>query len=220
MSTTEEETETTKVVEEGVLVPLEETSSSSLEDMKDGPAQDLPPSTTSDPEEFPPSHNVLERFLQNYSRRMARRPGRHLLCALLVAVALSVIGMVVGNFSVAVDNDGWVSRGTEIADRSNQLKLVDWNKESLFFDETGEVWATLMENVQPGWEALDENFRRRRLDIDIVSRGEEGPGESQREKSFVIQEYIQDALRRRLQENTTVTGDLQGCDVSWYVPVS
>lgn len=41
------------------------------------------------------------------------------------ALAFTVLGMIVGEFEVSVDNDGWESRGTSLAKRQAQLELLE-----------------------------------------------------------------------------------------------
>ena len=55
-------------------------------------------------------------------RRIGRRPGRALLASVLVAVAVSAVGMIVGEFEISNDNSGWESRRTLIADRQAQFR--------------------------------------------------------------------------------------------------
>ena len=56
-------------------------------------------------------------------RRIGRRPGRALLASVLVAVAVSAVGMIVGEFEISNDNSGWESRRTLIADRQAQFRV-------------------------------------------------------------------------------------------------
>merc|ERR1719401_822436 len=93
---------------------------------------------------------------QRYAMSMARRPRTHLLTALVVALVLSFVGFRFGDFTVSIDNSGWWSRGTEIADRATQEMIVAVNRRELFADATGEVWEELMTVVQPDWQAPAE----------------------------------------------------------------
>lgn len=89
---------------------------------------------------------------QRYATSMARRPWTHLSIAFVIAVFLSFIGLRFGNFTVAIDNAGWWSRGTIIANRATQEILVSVNRNELFYDTTGEVWKELQTVIQPNWQ--------------------------------------------------------------------
>jgi hypothetical protein len=224
------ENKSSKSIDEGVLVQEEEeeetmhqgegeissasTSSGDATDKKSNHQQEnTPPQQQLQAHQYGP----LQRFLQAYARRMSLHPYRHLFGAFAVAIILSVIGMVFGDFSVAVDNEGWVSRGTKIADRSTQLKMVDTHYEDLFYDTTGEVWNELMTNVQPGWEGTDEDWRRRRRNLMSRERGFDALSrDSVDSSSRMLHGYVRDKLERRMQQqNVTFGGALEGCDLSW-----
>ena len=153
------------------------------------------------------SHTFPERL----AMRMASRPCTHLLVSLVLSIALSAIGLIVGDFSVAVDNAGWQSRGTLIADRQTQLMLTQFNVDKLFYGDESD-WEDLMKNVQPGWESSgDDNFDRRRLMMlqeQVVSK--QPPQTSIRVPPL----QWTPALQRQLQDQAAI--DLPGCDVSWY----
>jgi len=89
---------------------------------------------------------------QQYATSMARRPWTHLISAFVLAVILSFIGLRFGDFKVTIDNAGWWSRGTLIANRATQEMIVRLNREKLFFDTTGEVWEELQTEEQPNWQ--------------------------------------------------------------------
>ena len=55
-----------------------------------------------------------------FVRMMARRPCLVFCLSLLFAVSISVLGLVLGEFEVSADNDGWNSRGTFVADKQAQ----------------------------------------------------------------------------------------------------
>jgi hypothetical protein len=99
---------------------------------------------------------------------MARNPWIHFMIALTIALIFSIVGLTVGNFSVAVDNAGWQSRGTLIANRQTQVQLVLTNAEEL---STGDpaYWDELESTVQPGWESSDRANLDRRLMEPAVS---------------------------------------------------
>lgn len=95
------------------------------------------------------------------SRSMAKNPWKFLLGSLVSATALSVIGITVGKFSLAVENDGWRSRQTLIANREIQAHLINNNRNTLFNDHDGSAWESLENNKKEGWTFED----RRRLSV-------------------------------------------------------
>ena len=104
-------------------------------------------------EEEAPQHQFT--FLERQARRCARWPKTHLLVSLGIAVILSAVGMYFGDFTITVKNVGWPSRGTLIADRETQNKLINHYGGKLS-RSSGEVndalWKDLTTTVQPGWE--------------------------------------------------------------------
>jgi hypothetical protein len=146
--------------------------------------------------------DALNGFWARQFKRMARKAWFHFLVATVLTIAMSAVAMTVGGFEVAVDNAGWQSRGTSIADRQTQLMLTVAYQDYLFSGGSA-AWADLLNNVQPGWEtnALgdqgDEDNERRRLAL--------SSGKGKRALPFHLDP-------RLLQENE----GLEGCDVSWY----
>ncbi len=55
-----------------------------------------------------------------FVRAMVKRPCIFLVLSLLLAIGISAVGMVVGEFAVSADNDGWESRNTAVADKAAQ----------------------------------------------------------------------------------------------------
>jgi hypothetical protein len=169
-------------------------------------------------------------FFQRRAAHMAkgRNPCIYIWVAFAISLALSLIGLIVGNFAVAVDNAGWLSRSTLIADRHTQFLLVDLNKEALFADTSGEVWRDLIENVQPGWESDgDDGIEQiyvptRALKLQealnqpwIELRPDKHRSESPRRLPFAWTP----SLQRKLQTASTLNdgGILDGCSVDWYM---
>lgn len=118
---------------------------------------DLPPKAPSpscsdeqndEDEPTPTPYNFLER----QARRVARWPKTHLWTAIVLAVALSVFGMLGGDFYISFDNFGWPSRGTLVANRQSQFLLISRNKKKLAMPDNEELWKELTTNVQLGWE--------------------------------------------------------------------
>jgi len=91
------------------------------------------------------------------SRGMARSPWKYFLGSLVSATILSIIGIKVGGFSIAVENTGWRSRQTLIANRDIQANLIVDNQEKLFNDDDGSVWDLIEKNKKQGW---DLEYRR------------------------------------------------------------
>lgn len=110
-------------------------------------------------------------FLERVSVRVAHRPCTYFWAALLLSLGIGMVGLTVGDFSVAVDNDGWYSRGTLIADREQQYWLVDHYRYELFVDETGALWDYLENERQtlPSYDDDDDSDRR----LDMIPTDEE-----------------------------------------------
>jgi hypothetical protein len=53
-----------------------------------------------------------DSFAQRQARRMASRPCCHLWTALVIALGLSAIGLIVGEFAVSANTGGWQSKYT------------------------------------------------------------------------------------------------------------
>lgn len=125
----------TEARESGSLSSQEITSLQSLDSDKANEAPETSPESTPEP---PPKRepNFLVKLF-------ARRPCLILLISLVFALALAGVGMVVGEFEVSADNDGWESRGTSVADKAAQ----DSARQNLFARNRGE----------------EEDHRRRRL---------------------------------------------------------
>jgi len=73
-----------------------------------------------------------------------------LLGSLHSATVLSIIGLVLGKFSIAVENDGWKSRQKLIANRDIQRTMLMYNQDGkdrkngnvLYFDFRGQQYVT------------------------------------------------------------------------------
>jgi hypothetical protein len=108
-----------------------------------------------------------ERIIPNdfFARRakcMARNPWYHFLASLFASVLLSTIGLVFGEFSVAVDNSGWQSRGTLIANRQTQVSLVLSNYVALWGGDEA-TWSELERKIQLGRDISEDDDSTRRL---------------------------------------------------------
>jgi hypothetical protein len=206
-------------------------------------ANNLPPRKWYD-YNVPPSEDALHlnSFLQRESKRLARCPCTYFWTALVISVILSFIALVVGEFEVSAETGGWQSRGTLIADRQQQTMMATAFNEYLFYGGV-EAWDDLTQNVQPGWESLDEfsdddtadsDARRRLLwkamapSSGLAVEGFTGTASLQQTQRKHLPFTMTKALKRRLQEaaaNSTATGglagQLAGCDISFYdIPVT
>uniref|UniRef100_A0A7S2UED4 SSD domain-containing protein n=1 Tax=Attheya septentrionalis TaxID=420275 RepID=A0A7S2UED4_9STRA len=160
-----------------------------------------------------PDERDKPSFIERRAMGMANRPCLHLLTALVVAITLSAIGLIVGDFSISAENAGWESRGTRIADRQAQVILVDSNRDELLSGNPA-IWDGLQNNIQ-------ERFDERRLAEEpftttsnlIASRARDihtglqrGNVNGKRERSFHLN---QEGNSRNLQA-------LDACETDWY----
>mmetsp|Transcript_13477 Transcript_13477/g.19413 ORF Transcript_13477/g.19413 Transcript_13477/m.19413 type:complete len:1143 (+) Transcript_13477:65-3493(+) len=91
-------------------------------------------------------------WMSRYTRHVASHPWKHLGVAMILSIVISGVGMVVGNFSVSADNNGWQSRGTLIANRQSQALLIRCKGD--YIRQQGETaWQELTQNVQGNWES-------------------------------------------------------------------
>jgi len=106
------------------------------------------------------------------SRFMARNPWIHFVAAFVGATVLSYVGVVIGEFSPEIDNEGWMSRGTRISDRSQQYWILYRNTPSLAgTNDNEDTWVDLTENPQPNFsDSVDNTGQRRLLTEDTDNR--------------------------------------------------
>ena len=127
------------------------------------------------------------------SKFTARNPWKVYAGTLVVAFVISTLGMVLGDFNIAVDNDGWRSRGTLIADRAFQAQKIDQNDEDLINDADGELWEVLETSRTP---------------MDWVWAGETtSVDEDSSEVSNVTERYLTTGSVRGLER--------ENCDLNW-----
>ena len=140
---------------------------------EDKPKDDIAPKEKAHPNHIHAEVDVehLDKFWQREARRMARNPCKYLLVSLVTSILISVIAMVVGEFSVSANTGGWESRGTLIADRQTQLMVIQEHQETLFTGDNA-YWQELIDNVQPGWD-IDDDDSGRRLASSMTERYEE-----------------------------------------------
>jgi hypothetical protein len=153
-----------------------------------------------------------------WAASMARNPWKHFAGAWIVTLFLSILGLTVGDFSVAADNAGWNSRGTLIADRQTQVSLVLTYQEDLFQPNNAAAWENLLNKVQAGWETDDDGSGRRLLQTEVL---EPFPQDRKplwaRDKSSVTAPMGMTNNDRHLLDE--VLPGLEGCNSTWYVVV-
>eukprot|EP00545_Synedropsis_sp_CCMP1620_P000210 CAMPEP_0119019772 /NCGR_PEP_ID=MMETSP1176-20130426/22619_1 /TAXON_ID=265551 /ORGANISM="Synedropsis recta cf, Strain CCMP1620" /LENGTH=1061 /DNA_ID=CAMNT_0006974053 /DNA_START=182 /DNA_END=3367 /DNA_ORIENTATION=+ len=159
---------------------------------------------------------IPDGFWARRAKCMARKSWYHFSVALIISIVLSVIGMVVGDFSISVDNGGWQSRGTLIADRQAQVLTVFINQADLASGSEA-TWAELENNVQPTWENQDgSSDGNRRLNMDIPSGPSSFSSSSMKSNSKAgnrpVPFVMTDSIKRRMQESS----GLATCDLSYY----
>jgi len=183
---------------------------------------------------------VAKRWPQKCAAHMANHSCQWFAVAWALTLALSAVGIIVGNFEVAVDNAGWNSRGTLIANRQTQVGLVTFYRLELAQPNNEQLWDDLLNNVQPGWETDDDDDDFEKPDDDLLegdrrqllsSRSqvvephtEHGTPRWDRELrggsntcpvGFALDQH---SSSRRLQDdefNVTLVAGLEGCDTEW-----
>lgn len=139
-----------------------------------------------------------ESFVVRRAKAMGRNPWTHLLVGFFVSTAIGVVGMTVGKFSIAVDNDGWRTRGTLISERQQQIRLVLKKRNDLFEDTDGSLWEELKQNVQPNiFVRIRAQDNRRLVEADVDTSD------------------TMDPPSRITLSNSTSSSDY--CDNTWYV---
>ena len=187
--------------------------------------QDLLAGAGADSDETPPLKGHTEQieeprngFFERQAKRMARNPCVHLWVTLVISITLSAIALIVGNFSVTVDNAGWNSRGTLIADRHAQLMLTEYNQDYLFYGGE-DAWVDMITTVRPGWETDDDSPRRLasapfKDTMDDSWKAMLTPTSELmnfQQRNLPVQ--MPSWMERRLQEDSLL---LEGCDTSFY----
>jgi hypothetical protein len=167
-------------------------------------------------------------FFERQAKAVARNPCIYLWVALIVSFAMSAIAIIVGEFTIEAESNGWTTRGTVIADRQSQSILVrNYQWDLLHGGE--EAWERLTNNIQqPRWETEEESEDggdgddgRRRLSADslrdvILPKSDIlylENDQKQRHLPFVMN----NVMKRRLQEQS---GILEGCDTTLYTSES
>ena len=182
---------------------------------------------------------ALNSFWQRQARRMTRNSCIYFWTSLSLSIGLSVVAMVVGQFSVHANTVGWQSRGTMIADRQTQVMIASYNQDYLFYAGDS-AWENLIKNVQHGWqkaESTDKSYRRSlQPDAAVHDTAVEQTVQAETLSRYLTPKaernvISQPALRKEavlhkeagfrfsanLKRNLQAQADqLQGCDVEWY----
>ncbi len=150
-------------------------------------------------EDEPKKKDTIAKRLARFT---ARRPRTCLVGAIVVTLILSYIGFGLGDFKIAVDNEGWRSRGTLIAKREMQNDVLMRMKQALFQDTDGSTWYDVENNVIEGFQALEE----RDDENDGDGEKEDGNGDADGGRRF----------RRTTTTTTTRNLLVDGCDAQKY----
>jgi hypothetical protein len=158
-------------------------------------------------EQAPPKISLAVKL----SKYTARNPRKVLIGSLVTATFFSFIGLYVGGFKIEVDNKGWLSRKTLVANRQMQNDLVNMNRIDLFDDEDGSVWSMLQkENSQQGY-------------VDILEKDESYQKDDQSRRTRNLLHSAVDVKRNMMEslksfEYFSRTSLAQSCDgsTSWY----
>jgi predicted RND superfamily exporter protein len=89
------------------------------------------------------------------ARFQANHPWKCLIGTLLVSTLFSAYGILFSDFEVSVDDKGWRSRGTLIANREMQNDVLRRIKTKLFEDTDGSEWEDAVNNVAYGYIPID-----------------------------------------------------------------
>jgi hypothetical protein len=177
---------------------------------------------------------VATSFIERAAAHMARNTCKYFSYCWIVTIALSVVGMVVGDFQIDVDNEGWYSRGTLIADRETQVLLVQMNQNALASGDEM-VWENVTENVQ---DMFDSAFStRRQLAANKKTKQRFSSNKNQWDSStrWFFQKNHLDHQQPLMQEQqqriaqsannltnlndlATLVPGLAGCDLDFYGP--
>jgi len=170
----------------------------------------------------------LNTFLQRESKRVARKPCIYLCSSMFLSLLLSVIGLVIGEFAIEVENEGWWSRGTPESDKNRQANLVSKQKYNLAYNET--AWDILMnpDIDHPGYEAIlyDPPFLPDAMN-DALKEGNsaepllESPGHRTLSKMHrLLVKKVKEAEERRKLLPESSKSVLAGCKLGFYSELS
>lgn len=174
----------------------------------------------------------LNTFLQRESKRVARHPCAYLCSCVFLTLALSAIGLIVGEFAIEVENEGWWSRGTVQSDRQRQFVVINNQRFNLAYNESAwDIWMD-QEINHPSYEKLIyspptiPDIMKEAMEgseEETEDDGDEGEDEIFRALSandkFISQKVQEDEERRRLDQEAPASV-LEGCDLGFYSDLS
>jgi len=140
---------------------------------------------------------------------------------MILTIALSAIGLIVGEFAIEVENEGWWSRGTLQSGRQRQANLVNNQKFNLAFNDSAwDIW-TDPDRDHASYETL--LYSPPTIPDAMKNEQEETiTDDSDPELEFrsLLQLTLENDLQRRDLEQNAPESVLRGCDLSFYTELS
>jgi len=167
----------------------------------------------------------LKTFLQRESKRVARNPCTYLWSAMVITIALSAVGLIVGGFTIEVENEGWWSRGTLQSDRQRQMNIAVKNRINLAYNRS--AWDLLTdpnldhtsyETLLYSTPFIPDEYRGSN-GFEEPEQQEELPGSRRTMQELIQKKVDEDEERRRLDQNEP-SNVLTGCDLGFYSELS
>lgn len=157
----------------------------------------------------------LNSFLQRESKRVARNPCTYLCTSMFLTILLSAIGLIVGEFAIEVENEGWWSRGTLQSGRQRQANLVNNQKYNLAYNDSAwDIWMD-PDLDHPSYEKLVYSAPTiPDAMLEAMQQQPEGDSEEPEFRSLLQQTLEKDLDRRKLEDAPESV--LAGCDLSFY----
>jgi len=164
----------------------------------------------------------LKTFLQRESKRVARNPCTYLWVCMILTIALSAVGLKVGEFDIEVENEGWWSRGTLQSGRQRQANLVNNQRFNLAYNDSAwDIWMDA-DRDHASYETLlySAPTMPTAMSEEETNGNNNNDNDSEPEFRSLLQQTLEkDLHRRNLQENTPESV-LKGCDLSFYTDLS
>jgi hypothetical protein len=165
----------------------------------------------------------LDSFLQRQSKRMARNPCTYMLSSILVALVLSSVGMIIGEFEIVVENEGWWSRGTQHSSRQRQATFFRNQRFNLAFNESAWDIVTDPDIDHPSYETnlysapvVPEGMMATMIPPeDDVPDCLESNADTRNMRKLIEEAMEKNEERRRLDQDAPETV-LSGCDLGFY----
>ena len=157
----------------------------------------------------------LNSFLQRESKRVARNPWTYLCTSMFLTIMLSAIGLIVGEFDIEVENEGWWSRGTLQSGRQRQTNLVNNQKYNLAYNDSAwDIWMD-PDLDHPSYEKLLYNAPTiPDAMLEAMQQIDDDPEPELR--SLLQQSLEKDLDRRKLEDAEYPESVVAGCDLSFY----